>query len=121
MQKVMKRFEVEITRDGFWLLLPGHKGDRFFEWSTLQLFPSSASYSATHHFCQYLLVCDAKFRWLPDLWLWEDGSLPTRQWFTSKLQQYFPAGISGHSLRAGGVTALAVVGVPDEHICFRGR
>ena len=117
----MKRFDVEITQDGFRLLLPGHKGDRFFEGSTLQLFPSTTAYSAAHHFRQYLQVRDVRFRWLPDLWLREDGSPPTRRWFTSRLRQYFSADISGHSLRAGGATALAVAGIPDDRICFCGR
>ena len=103
------------------MLLPGHKADRFFEGSMLQIFPSSALFSPVVHFERYLQLRDAKFQWLPELWLLEDGSPPLQHWFNAQLCRFFPDNISGHSLHAGGATALAMAGVSDDQIRLQGR
>jgi hypothetical protein len=55
------------------------------------------------------------------LWLREDGSVPTRGWFIRHLRTHFSDDVAGHSLRAGGATALAEAGIPPHIIQAIGR
>lgn len=116
----MKRFNVRKYAGGYTLLLPGHKADRFFEGTLLQIFPSTAPYSLVLHLRHYLALWDCYFCWSPHLCLLADGSPPSQCWFIAQLHCFFPATISGHSLRAGGATTLAMVGVSDNCIWLRG-
>jgi hypothetical protein len=61
------------------------------------------------------------FPGFPALWICENGSIPTRSWFLSYLHRHFPTTIAGHSLRAGGATALALAGFPNDRIQAAGR
>lgn len=114
----MKCHDVHLSSDTVCLLLPSHKADRFFEGSTLQS-ASPSAHSSFLLFWQYLALCDACFRWLPELWILANGKSPTRAWL-NRLRCFFPSTISGHSMRAGGVTALVLAGVPDDLIHFHG-
>jgi hypothetical protein len=42
-------------------------------------------------------------------------------WFVARLQKIFGSDVAGHSLQAGGATALALAGVPDDVIQAFGR
>lgn len=120
-RKIMKRFDVSISLHTIRLLLPGHKADKFFTGSTLLICNSNTSISPFPFLLRYIRQRDALFPWLPALWLRSTGSPPTRSWFLRRLRQHFPSSISGHSLRAGGATALAAAGVPDDRIRILGR
>ena len=117
----MKRFQVDVGSDVIHLLLPGHKADKFFAGSHLLLQRVSSPISPFPFFLRYLDLRDRRFPWRPELWLRADGSLPKRSWFQSRLRELFDDGISGHSMCAGGATALAAAGVPDERIRTLGR
>ena len=69
----------------------------------------------------YLGSRDWLFPLHPQLWLWANGSSPTRSWFLQHLHQYLPAEIAGQSIRAGGATALAEAGAPTDLIRGTGR
>jgi hypothetical protein len=71
-------------------------------------------------FKKYLHLRDTRWRFNPELWLQADGTIPT-SWFISCLHCHFSSDISGHSLRAGGATALAKAGVPLATIQALGR
>ena len=120
-RRSMKRYDVHCSSDTVRLLLPGHKADRFFEGNTLQFSRSSSPVAPFDLFGQYLSARNAWFCWLPELWLLANGQPPTRSWFTCQLRRFFSSDISGHSMRAGGATALASAGVPDDRIRLRGR
>jgi len=62
-------------------------------------------------FRKYVNARDNFFPHHPHLWLGSDGTIPTRAWFMRYLRRFFPPTISGHSMRAGGATALAASGV----------
>jgi hypothetical protein len=73
-------------------------------------------------FRDYLGLRDAAFPWRAELWLTRAGTIPTRTWFMRRLRHFFPDGaISGHSMRAGGATALAAAGVAPDLIRAAGR
>jgi len=55
------------------------------------------------------------------LWLMENGDVPTRSFFMSRLRELFEVDIAGQSMRAGGATSLAEHGVPPSIIQPLGR
>lgn len=120
-RRIMKRHQVSISLHTIRLLLPGHKADRFFTGSTLLICNSNISISPFPFLLRYIKKRDTLFPWLPSLWIRSNGSLPTRSWFLRQLHHHFPPSISGHSMRAGGATALAAQGVPDDRIRILGR
>ena len=115
-QKVMKHDTVEQLPEGFAFFLPGHKADKFFEGNRVLLQCNSGGDNPDRPFCKYLQSRDKLFPFHPQLWLRANSSVPTRGWFIRHLHQHFPSDIGGHSLRAGGATALAQAGIPPHII-----
>ena len=74
------RSSVQIQPKSFQFTLPGHKADRFFEGSlVLILFTELAEDAAWEPFTKYLALRIFPLR--GELWLKEDGTIPTRAWF----------------------------------------
>src|SRR5260221_975357 len=104
------------------LFLPMHKADRFFEGSTIIFEKRTSGIDPMHFFKIYLSSRDQHFPHLPELWLRKNGRVPTRSWFINRIRAIFPSNeIAGHSLRAGGATALALAGPPLQQIQNIGR
>jgi len=125
-RKTTLRHTVDLTPSSYAFLLPGHKADRFFHGSQVlihQQLPTilASSSSPIDVFKNYLSSRDKRFPFNPELWLREDGSIPLRSWFMRRLRVYLPTCYGGHSLRAGGATALAGAGVPPHLIQAAGR
>ncbi|KAF7973478.1 hypothetical protein HWV62_15084, partial [Athelia sp. TMB] len=121
-RKVIPRDSVELLADSYSFFLPGHKADRFFEGNRVIIQRSDAADDPLAPFKRYLASRDTKFPFHQPLWIRGDGSIPTRSWFISRLRTHFPSrDVSGHSLRAGGATALAEAGVPAHIIQAIGR
>ena len=120
-RKVTKRDTVELLPEGFSFFLPGHKADKFFEGNRVLLQRNSGGDDPDRPFRKYLQSRDKLFPFHPQLWLRADGSVPTRGWFIRRLHQHFPSDVGGHSLRAGGATALAQAGIPPHIIQAIGR
>jgi hypothetical protein len=118
---VTKCNSVELLPEGFSFFLPGHKGDRFFEGNRIVVQRNSSGDDPDAPFRKYLSSCDKLFPFHPELWLRTDGSVPTRSWFIHRLRHHFPTDVAGHSLRAGGATALAQAGIPPHIIQAIGR
>jgi hypothetical protein len=71
-------------------------------------------------FRRYVLSRDTKFLFHPELWLRQNGTIPTRSCFMGRLS--LPdKDFGSHSLRAGGATDLASNGVPHYLIQSIGR
>jgi len=102
----------------FWL--PGHKTDHFFEGNRLIVHQSAAPDAYTF-FRTYLASRDSQFPIRPELWLHSDGTIPTRNWFISRLRQFFPSSIAGQSMHTGGATLLAKAGTPPNLIQTAGH
>ena len=120
-RRSMKCFTVTVESRSISILLPAHKVDKFFSGSHLLICPDESPIHPHQYLLWYLTLRDRLFPWHPELWLRADSSVPTRSWFTSHLRQHFDDQVSRHSMRAGGATALAAAGVPDDRICTLGR
>ncbi|KAF8811690.1 hypothetical protein BYT27DRAFT_7088944, partial [Phlegmacium glaucopus] len=120
-RKVIMQNMVQINPKSFQFLLPGHKADRFFEGSQVIIQSTDLDDDLSHPFLTYLALRDRLFPLCVELWLKQDGSIPTRSWFLHLLRKHFPDNISGHSLRAGGASALAEAGLPSHMIQAIGR
>lgn len=120
-RKVTMRHSVKLFPTGFGFTLPGHKADRFFEGNEVLVNRVAGDDDPDAAFRAYLASRDARLALRPELWLEADGTIPTRSWFISRLRRHFGSNVSGHSLRAGGATALAAAGVPPHIIQAMGR
>jgi hypothetical protein len=102
-------------------LLPRHKSDTFFEGNRI-LIQKRATLPEPHQSMgAYLASCDKSWPLMPKLWVNSDGSVPKRSWFLSRLHAFLPHQFAGHSLRAGGATALAIAGTRHELIKAAGH
>ncbi|KZW01961.1 hypothetical protein EXIGLDRAFT_596133, partial [Exidia glandulosa HHB12029] len=117
-RKLSWRHTVRVTDNLYEFLLPGHKADRFYEGSRIVVQRLDATEDPYSPFTKYLAARDTRFRFKPELWLREDGSVPTYSWFRKRLASFFPDDdfIGGQSLRAGGATRLAELGASDDRI-----
>ena len=120
-QKVSTHDLVELLPKGFAFFLPGHKADHFFEGNRIIFQCNSSGDDPDEPFCKYLKSHNLLFPFHPQLWLWEDGTIPMHSWFIHWLHHHFPSDIAGHSLCAGGATALAQAGIPPYIIQAIGR
>lgn len=120
-RKVICRNTVQLNQGSFEFFLPGHKADRFFEGNIVIIQSTHTLDDPLSPFLSYLSSRDRLFPFRPELWLKRDGSIPTRSWFIRRLQRHFPNDVGGHSMRAGGATALAEAGIPPYLIQAIGR
>jgi hypothetical protein len=120
-RKVVMRSSVSIHPSSFEFVLPGHKADRLFEGSKVLIQSTNLADDALGPFKTYLALRDHHFPLRPELWIKEDRSIPTRAWFLHRFHQHFSGNVGGHSLRAGGATALAEAGIPPHMIQAIGR
>jgi hypothetical protein len=101
--------------------LPFHKADRFYEGNTILLETRRDDLDPVRLFNSYLRSRDSLFPRRPALWLRSNGSIPRYSWMRKKIGQLFGSDYAGHSLRSGGATRLAELGVPDDRIQAMGR
>ncbi|PPQ85330.1 hypothetical protein CVT26_001096 [Gymnopilus dilepis] len=120
-RKVILRSTVTVSTSSFAFLLPTHKADRLFEGNRVLINMTSTPDDPFSPFTSYLSSRDSRFPLNPELWLKEDGTVPTRRWFINRLHSFFSGNIGGHSLRAGGATAYASAGIPLHLIQAMGR
>ena len=118
---ITMRHSVTYNETSYGFQLPCHKADPFGHGSAVLVAPPHCGPDAVTAFRQYLVRRDQLFPLRPELWLREDGSVPLRKWFISRLRAFFPADISGHSMRSGGATYLAAAGMPPHLIQANGR
>jgi hypothetical protein len=119
-RKLSSRTSVQWYPGGYSFLLPTSKTDRVFEGNRI-IICSQIPPDPYPPFVDYLRSRDVLFPHRAELWLREDGSVPTHAWFLHQLQSYFPNDTAGQSLRAGGATNLASRGFPPDIIMQIGR
>ena len=108
-------FEVSFT-------LPEHKGDRFFAGDTIVIRPFHvSSIDPIPAFARYLTSRDRLFPASSPLWLTSQGTVPTRSFYMTRFHRLFPKDYGGASMRAGGATHLAKLGVSSQVIRAMGR
>ena len=121
-KKIVKRSTVTVTNDQYEFHLPSHKADPFFEGNHVIVKKQQyCNLNPLHTFQNYLRSRDHKFPLSSPLWLTSSGSIPTRNFFITRLRRYFERDVAGQSMRAGGATYLAENGVPPSLIQFIGR
>ena len=121
-RKVSLRHTVRISPSSVAYTLPHQKNDSLGTGSDILLLAEPGSVlDALPILRSYLAVRDSVFPYHPALWLTGAGSIPTRTWFLVRLRQFCGSTMSGHSMRAGGATALAMAGVPPDLIQAAGR
>ena len=121
-KKVTKRSTVTLSHDQYSFHLPGHKSDPFFEGNHIII--KSKQYCDIDPlliFKNYLSSRDQLFPLASPLWIMENGAVPTRNFFITRLRRFFEKDIAGQSMRAGGATSLAEHGVPPSLIQLMGR
>jgi len=93
-------------------LLPTHKTDQHHTGVRVLLpAPPILPFNGLPPFRRYLQTRDTLFPYHPALWITLTGTVPTRSWFLRRLRRFFPSSsVSGHSMHAGGATALACAG-----------
>jgi hypothetical protein len=120
-RKVIMCSSINISSTSFSFILPDHKADRLFEGSQILIQSTHLGDDAWQPFTRYLVVRDRAFPLHAELWLKEDGTIPTRTWFLSRLCRHLSGNIGGQSLCAGGATALAEAGIPPYMVQAIGR
>lgn len=120
-RKVTLRSSLQFDDSRFEFTLPAHKADAFFEGSRVIVNRSTHLPDAFNAVRRYLTMRDRRFSLRWELWLRHDGSIPRRAWFLTRLRYFFTTHVAGHSMRAGGATALAEAGVAPSIIQAIGR
>lgn len=111
-----------LDNDAWTFTLPAHKADKFFEGNIILLKTLWRHIDVVAIFQQYLDYRDRRFPYFSPLWLTDTGTIPTREFFLSRLASFpFGDGLSGQSLQSGGATALAGLGAPAHAIQAIGR
>jgi hypothetical protein len=121
-RKISKRSSVTLSGDQYQFHLPCHKADPFFEGNNIIVKQKQfCNIDPLSIFSQYLSSRDHLHPLSSPLWLMKNGSVPTRNFFITRIRRYFDKDIAGQSMRAGGATSLAENGVPPSLIQFMGR
>ena len=119
--KVILRQTLAIDTNGYSFTLPTHKTARLGHGNTILVRAFPASPNPVPIMLHYVRSRDHLFYSSPELWLTGDGHVPTRAWFTRRLRKACGMEFSGHSMRAGGATTLALSGTPPYVIQAIGR
>ncbi|KAH7903723.1 hypothetical protein BJ138DRAFT_1138681 [Hygrophoropsis aurantiaca] len=115
-RKLSMRLSVTMEPNAFQFRIQHAKTDTRFEGNLIRI-PSNLMDPDPYLLMQrYLAERDRVFPIHPQLWLLQSGTPPTRSWFMRNLHRFFPDNIGGHSMHAGGATALAAAGVPHQQI-----
>jgi hypothetical protein len=115
-RKITRRSSVRLQNDSYSFVLPSHKANRLFDSSLILVCGEKFSFPTLFHFCRYLMSRDTLFPLVSPLWLTSTGSVPTWSFFIRRLCAFFPSDIAGQSLRAGGATMLADLGISPHVI-----
>jgi hypothetical protein len=122
-RKATMRFSVvHPSPSSFGFTLPSNKTDPFFQGNHIVIKWFIRDVDPLPFFSSYVSSRDRLFPIHPQLWLRENGSVPTRSWFINRLRKFFPDGqVAGQSMRAGGATCLASCGATPAIIQAAGR
>jgi hypothetical protein len=113
---------VNLTAEGSSYTIPSSKSDQFGHGSTVLVMRSTRDDDCHCLFSRYLASRDRLFPNFPELWLHSRGHIPTRSWFMGHFHFFLTdPHLNGHSLRAGGATALALAGATPQTIQAAGR
>ena len=114
-RKIIKRASLSFPNNYYAQYhLPYHKGDPFYHGTDVRFVPQTIANPVTL-LQQYCRRRDSLHGLRAPLFLRENGSHPTRSWFEHRLHNLLPNSYGAHSMRAGGATFYASLGL-DESI-----
>lgn len=119
-RKIIKRSSLTFSNNRAQYRLPYHKADPFFRGSDV-IFSQHEVANPVDLLKAYTLRRDTCHGARLPLFLREDGSIPNRAWFDAKFFSFVSHDYGGHSLRAGGATYYASLGLSDSIIQALGR
>jgi hypothetical protein len=114
-EKISKCHTVKWPPGAYQFFLPGHKADKFFKGNQIIVQHSDTPTDPYKPFLTYLKLRDSLFPFNLELWLTDDGTVPTCSFFITCLHALFNTSIVGQSMHVGGPTSLAEAGV-SPHI-----
>jgi len=119
--KIIKRASLSFP-DGYYVQyhLPYHKSDPFYHGTDVRFVPQAIA-DPISLLRQYCHQRDAHHGLRAPLFLRENGSHPTRSWFEHRLHSHLPRSYGAHSMRAGGATFYASLGLNESIIQSLGR
>lgn len=101
----------------FTYTLPAHKPNESFKGNVIFICQLWESIPVLSIFCTYIQLHDQFHPFSSPLWFTSAGNVPTWVFFFTCLQVFhFGSSISGQSIRAGDITALATLQVPPHII-----
>ncbi|KAJ3749808.1 hypothetical protein EV360DRAFT_4205, partial [Lentinula raphanica] len=114
-RKIIKRGSLHFNDNHAGYRLPYHKADRFYRGSDILL---------SHHdiadpvflLSLYSSLRDSRYGARAELFIREDGSLPSRRWFDNHFFSVLSRDYGGHSVRAGSATYFASLGISETII-----
>ncbi|KIL54301.1 hypothetical protein M378DRAFT_188756 [Amanita muscaria Koide BX008] len=120
-RKIIKRASLSFP-DNYYAQyhLPYHKSDPFYHGTDVRFVPQAIANPITL-LQQYCFRRDSHHGLRAPLFLRENGSHPTRSWFNHRLHNLLPYSYGGHSMRAGGATFYASLGLDESIIQSLGR
>lgn len=119
-RKIIKRSSLHFSSGYAGYRLPYNKTDPFYRGTDILLSSQDVADPVTL-LQEYVHARDALHGARRALFIREDGSHPTRAWFDSKLFSFVDRSFGGHSLRAGGATFYASLGLSESVIMALGR
>lgn len=117
----IRRTSLLLFEDRYEYMLPTSKADRQFHGNVVVIQKLQEDWDPHSIMRRYVRARDTLFPMNPWLWITSDGSIPSRSWVLKRLRVFLGPSISGHSIRSGGATFLALNKVPDERIQAIGR
>ena len=97
-------------------LLPAHKANTTFKGNRVHIACIINAPDPQPFMKHFTTSHNRLFPLHPQLWLRNNGTVPTHPWFLHRLSAYCPPDIAGQSMPAGGATTLTEAGTPGELI-----
>ena len=118
--KIIKRSSLHFSGGYAGYRLPYHKTDPFYRGTDILFSPQEVA-DPVALLREFTQARDALHGARRPLFIRQDGSHPTRTWFDSKFFSLVDRSFGGHSLRAGGATFYAALGLSETVIMALGR
>jgi hypothetical protein len=119
-RKIIKRNTLILRGNRAQYRLPYHKGDPFFQGSDI-LFTSQEVSNPVLMLRLYTQLRDHTHGARSPLFLRENGQHPSRAWFDQKFFKLVDHSYGGQSVRAGGATFYASLGISEDVLQAIGR
>jgi hypothetical protein len=120
-RKLIRRSTLKLSAQCVQFELPYHKADRFFGGNSILIRANDCATNPVRAMARYIISRDKLFSSREEMWLRSNGDRPRRHWFLHRLHAFYNDNVAGHSLRSGGATALAKMGVSLDIIQAMGR